>query len=216
MRPSWLLIILTSCFPCADSLAQIPAFPGAQGPGATATGGRGGDVYHVTTLDADKSGVVAGSLQHGINIAPSSGRTIVFDVGGTIYLDGLTANDRLRYGKANITIAGQTAPGPGITIAGTGSKWTGENIILRNITIRPNRNSNGTTHDAFDLQVKNSILDHVSATWHTDEGISITDSGVNSTVQYSLIGEGLNYAGHSYGSIVATEVDGTHYSFNHI
>jgi pectate lyase len=211
----WFLILVACCWQSAVSQAQIPAFPGAQGPGATASGGRGGDVYHVTTLDADRSGVVAGSLQHGINTAPGSGRTIVFDVGGTIYLDGLTANDRLRYGKANITIAGQTAPGPGITIAGTGTKWTGDNIILRNLTIRPNRNANGTTHDAFDLQVKNSILDHVSATWHTDEGISITDSGINSTVQYSLIGEGLNYAGHSYGAIIATEIDGTHFSYNH-
>ncbi|MCA9241698.1 MAG: hypothetical protein KDA37_15915, partial [Planctomycetales bacterium] len=135
--------------------------------------------------------------------------------GGTIYLDGLTANDRLRYGKANITIAGQTAPGPGITIAGTGTKWTGDNIVLRNITIRPNRNSNGTTHDAFDLQLKNSIVDHVSASWFTDEGISQTDAGVNSTIQYAVIAEGLNYAGHSYGSIISTEVDGTHLSFNH-
>ena len=193
----------------------IPAFSGASGPGGSATGGRGGDVYRVTTLDADKSGLVPGSLQYGINNAPVAGRTIVFDVGGTIYLDGLTANDRLRYGKANITVAGQTAPGAGITIAGTGTKWTGDNIVLRNITIRPNRNSSGTTHDAFDLQVKNSILDHVSATWHTDEGISITDAGANSTIQYSLVGEGLNYVGHSYGAIIATEVDGSNYSYNH-
>lgn len=195
--------------------AQIPAFPGAQGPGAIATGGRGGDVYHVTTLDPDKSGVLMGSLQYGINTAPSSGRTIVFDVGGTIYLAGQTANDTLRYGKANITIAGQTAPGPGITIAGTGTKWTGDNIILRNITIRPNRNSNGTTYDAFSLQLKNSIIDHVSASWFTDEGISQTDSGHTTTVQYALINEGLNYGGHSYGSIISTEVDGAQNSFNH-
>lgn len=215
MRAKSVLALVLLGLLSPPSRAQLPAFPGAQGPGATATGGRGGDVYHVTTLDADKNGTVVGSLQYGINNAPASGRTIVFDVGGTIYQDGLTSNDRLRYGKANITIAGQTAPGPGITIAGTGTKWTGENIILRNLTIRPNRNSNGTTHDAFDLQVKNSILDHVSATWHTDEGISITDSGINSTIQYSLIGEGLNYEGHSYGSIIATEINGTHYSFNH-
>lgn len=208
------VIALASLPPAADA-QTIPAFSGASGPGRSATGGRGGDVYHVTTLDPDKSGALPGSLQYGVNNAPASGRTIVFDVGGTIYLDGLTANDRLRYGKANITIAGQTAPGPGITIAGTGTKWTGENIILRNLTIRPNRNTNGTTHDAFDLQVKNSILDHVTATWFTDEGISQTDAGVNSTIQYAGISEGLNYAGHSYGSIIATEVDGAQVSFNH-
>jgi hypothetical protein len=194
---------------------QIPAFSGAQGPGAIATGGRGGDVYHVTTLDPDKSGVLEGSLQYGINTAPSSGRIIVFDVGGTIYLDGQTANDTLRYGKANITVAGQTAPGPGITIAGTGTKWTGTNIILRNITVRPRLNSNGTTYDAFSLQLKSSIVDHVSTTWFTDEGISQTDSGHTTTVQYALINEGLNYVGHSYGSIISTEVDGAENSYNH-
>lgn len=206
---------MTLWFAAIAAAQPIPAFSGATGPGASATGGRGGDVYHVTTLDPDKNGVLPGSLQYGVNSAPLSGRTIVFDVGGTIYLDGQSANDRLRYGKANITIAGQTAPGPGITIAGTGTKWTSDNLILRNITIRPNRNSAGVTHDAFDLQVKNSILDHVTATWFTDEGVSQTDSGVNSTVQYASISEGLNYAGHSYGSIIATEVDGTHVSFNH-
>lgn len=194
---------------------QLPAFPGAEGPGAIATGGRGGDVYHVTTLDPDKSGVLPGSLQYGINFAPSSGRTIVFDVGGTIHLAGQNANDTLRYGKANITIAGQTAPGPGITIAGTGTKWTGDNIILRNITIRPNRNSAGTTYDSFSLQLKNSIVDHVSASWFTDEGISQTDSGHTTTVQYALINEGLNYEGHSYGSIISTEVDGAENAFKH-
>src|SRR5262245_59422158 len=104
----YLLLAVLGTF-CAVQIAsaQIPAFPGAEGPGAKATGGRGGDVYHVTTLDADKNGVVPGSLQYGINNAPANGRTIVFDVGGTIYLGGLTANDTLRYGKANVTIAGQ-------------------------------------------------------------------------------------------------------------
>jgi len=197
----------------AASAQPIPAFPGAQGPGGSATGGRGGDVYHVTNLEADKDGVIPGSLMYGIKTAPASGRIIVFDVGGTIYWDGKTANDRLRPGSSNITIAGQTAPGPGITIVGTGTKWTGENVILRNISVRPGRND--ATHDAFDLQLRNSIVDHVSATWFTDEGISITDAGANTTVQYANISEGLHYDGHSYGSIISTEVDGTHYSFRH-
>ncbi len=195
------------------SAQSIPAFPGAQGPGGYAPGGRGGDVYHVTNLEADKDGVIPGSLMYGIKTAPSTGRIIVFDVGGTIYHDGTSANERLRPNRGNITIAGQTAPGPGITIAGTGTKWTGENVILRNISVRPGLTT--VTHDAFDLQLKNSIVDHVSASWFTDEGISITDAGENTTIQYANISEGLHYAGHSYGSIIATEVDGTHYSFRH-
>lgn len=198
--------------------AAIPAFPGAEGPGANATGGRGGDVYHVTNLEFDLNGVIPGSLMYGIKNAPSAGRIIVFDVGGTIYQDGGGAGWWFRSSKSNITIAGQTAPGPGITIAGVGTKWTGSNVILRNITVRPNKdpvNPSSYTYDAFSLQLKNSIVDHVTATWYTDEGISLTDAGENTTVQYALIGEGLNYNGHSYGSIIATEVDGTCYSYHH-
>ncbi len=197
----------------AQPAAPIPAFPGATGPGAIATGGRGGDVYHVTRLDADRDGVLPGSLQYGINSTPSTGRTIVFDVGGTIYLAGQTANDTIRYNKGEFTLAGQTAPGPGITIAGTGTKWVGTNVIARNITIIPNKQP--VTYDAFSLQVKNSIFDHVSAIWFTDEGISISDRGETTTVQYANISEGLNYGGHSFGSIITTEMDGTRYSFNH-
>lgn len=213
-----LCVAVLSVFGVSTCWAQLPAFSGAEGPGATASGGRGGDVYHVTNLEFDLDGVIPGSLRYGLNTAPSSGRTIVFDVGGTIFENGGGPNHWLRVSKSNITVAGQTAPGLGITIAGVGTKWTGDNNILRNFTVRPNKdpvNPNNYTYDAFSLQVKNSIVDHVSASWYTDEGISITDSGANSTVQYATLGEGLTYDGHAFGSIIATETDGTHYSYNH-
>lgn len=199
-------------------VAQIPAFSGAEGPGALATGGRGGDVYHVTNLEFDKDGVIPGSLKYGINQAPSTGRTIVFDVGGTIYHDGGGSNWWFRSGKSNITIAGQTAPGAGITIAGVGSKWTGDNIILRNITVRPNKDSgnpNNFTYDGIATQATNSIIDHVSVSWYTDEGVSATDAVNNTTVQYAMIAEGLNYNGHSYGSIINTNNNGAPLSYHH-
>lgn len=196
----------------------IPAFPGATGPGAVADGGRGGDVYHVTNLTADHAGAVPGSLMYGVKNAPGAGRTIVFDVGGTIYYPGGSgSDDTLRFNWGNITIAGQTAPGPGITIAGTGTKWTGTDVILRNIAVRPNKSSkpDTVTYDSFSLQLKSSIVDHVSATWFTDEGISETDAGSNTTVQYAVIADGLNYNGHAFGSIISTENATTEYSFNH-
>ena len=84
--------------------AQIPAFPGAEGYGAYAKGGRGGDVYHVTNLNT--SGV--GSFADAIATVPVLGRTIVFDVSGHIHINKTTLS------KSNVTIAGQTAPGDGI------------------------------------------------------------------------------------------------------
>lgn len=66
--------------------AQIPAFPGAEGPGGDASGGRGGDVYHVTNLLDDHDGTIPGSLRYGLQTAPAAGRTIVFDLGGTLNL----------------------------------------------------------------------------------------------------------------------------------
>ncbi len=198
--------------------AQIPAFPGATGPGMVATGGRGGDVYHVTRLDADLAGALPGSFLYGAKNAPAAGRTIVFDVGGTIYLAGGTGNDdTLRFNWGNITVAGQTAPSPGITIAGTGTKWTGTDVVLRNIAVRPNKSSKPDTvfYDSFSMQLQSSIVDHVSATWFTDEGVSETDAGANSTIQYAIVGDGLNYKAHAFGAIVSTEHPTTEYSYNH-
>lgn len=197
--------------------AQIPAFSGAEGPGATASGGRGGDVYHVTSLAFDKDGVTPGTFKYGINTAPATGRTIVFDVGGTIFQNGGGSNWWFRSGSSNITIAAQTAPG-GITIAGTGTKFTGNNIILRNLTVRSNQdpvNPTSFTYDGVSTQATNSILDHLTVTWASDEGISATDAVNNTTVQYSLIGEGLNYNGHSYGSIINTQNSNAPIGYHH-
>ncbi len=104
-----LALILTLCSQ-PTLQAQLAAFPGAEGVAKNITGGRGGDVYKVTNLK--DSG--AGSFRIGIHNAPTSGRTIVFDVAGTINLaSSLDFN-----GKDNITVAGQTAPGGGITLSG--------------------------------------------------------------------------------------------------
>ena len=136
----------------------IPAFPGADGAGMYASGGRGGVVYHVTRLDGEINGNrnVAGTLAYGLNDANfpgNSARTIVFDVGGTIFLgqkgsnEGWDTQDPVSAGttgnQSSITIAGQTAPG-GITIAGGGLKLNGNNIIVRNVTIAPGYGQRGT------------------------------------------------------------------------
>lgn len=215
----WFLLVLTVALPLRGQ--SPPAFPGAEGPGADASGGRVGDLYHVTNLQDDHDGTIPGSLRYGLNTAPAAGRTIVFDVGGTINLVPdvhQSTHTWLRSGNNNITIAGQTAPGPGITIAGQGAKFSGNNWILRNVKFRPGMDQTRpgvATNDGISNNLQNSIIDHVSISWADDEGLSSTDAVVNSTVQYSIIGEGLNYNDHSYGSLISSEVNDAQLSYHH-
>jgi hypothetical protein len=137
------------------------AFPGAEGFGRFAVGGRGGDVYHVTTLNDDGPG----SLRQGIKSATGP-RTIVFDLSGTIQL-----KSELRITQSCLTIAGQTAPGDGITLRDQTVSLKGcHDIILRYLRLRlgdQNKKPGGydtlTTDDIADV-----ILDHVSLSWAID------------------------------------------------
>lgn len=142
--------------------AQLPAFPGAEGFGAYASGGRSGDVYHVTSLSGNPA--TPGSLGYGLNTAPATGRTIVFDVSGNIPLQ---PNYSVR--QPNLTIAGQTAPGDGVAIIG-GPFWIEKtNVIVRHIGFR-----NGVNADCLDMS-SNSVdivLDHIDVLFGTDENFS--------------------------------------------
>ena len=143
--------------------AQTVAFPGALGFGSIATGGRNGTVYHVTTL-ADSG---PGSFRDAVS---SSGRTIVFDVGGYIALNSAVAC------KGNLTIAGQTAPGGGIGFKGGEISFAGQgNIIMRHVRIRPGSDTASSNDDALSLyQAKNAIFDHCSiefAPWNNIDGV---------------------------------------------
>lgn len=182
-----------------NALAQTVAFPGAEGCGRFASGGRGGDVYYVTNLNDDGPG----SLRYGIANAPSSGRTILFKVSGTIEL----ASD-LTISKPNITIAGQTAPGDGITLKRRTFQLSGtRNVIVRYIRVRPGDVDTNFQGDAvWVYKSTNVILDHLSASWSVDECLSVTYS-TNVTVQWSLISESLNNSqhekgAHGYGSLL--------------
>ncbi len=202
------LVGIAAIVALASSAAAIPAFPGAEGAGAVATGGRNyTQIYHVTNLDNDGPGSFRDAISTG-------NRTVVFDVGGTINL--IPSPDHwLRTGADNITIAGQTAPGEGIFLHGQGVKFTGDNVVLRNIHFRPAEDPSGRTKDAIWFRPTNGIADHCSAEWATDEGISTSDDGANVTVQYSIIAEGLNYDGHSYGSLIGVDVNNTVISYHH-
>jgi hypothetical protein len=164
--------------------AQIVAFPGAQGFGAYATGGRGGDVYHVTNLKANGEG----SLRHGVETAPTTGRTIVFAVSGYIPLPG----KNLRLVQNKITIAGQTAPGDGIGLRDGTLRITGNNTIIRNLRIRHGRNGAGGDCLNVDSSANDSIVDHVTMQFSTDENISFFKSALDRfTMQNSVSAWGL-------------------------
>ncbi len=166
-----------------------PAFPGAQGFGAVATGGRGGQVIKVTTLNATGPG----SLQAALHT--TGPRIIVFTVSGVIEGDITIEN-------GDVTIAGQTAPGGGITIGGRlfGRYDYGVgNIIIRHVRVRPTYDGgNGDQFDGIQLS-RNSqvILDHVSVSWGVDETVDMYEAQ-EITVQYSTIAEG-GTVGHSEG-----------------
>ncbi|MCL1941929.1 MAG: pectate lyase, partial [Candidatus Azobacteroides sp.] len=134
--------------------AQTPAFPGAEGHGRYTTGGRGGSVVRVTTLEDNASGqsVVNGSLRWALQQA--SPKTIVFDVSGTIHL-----KQTLKTARDNITIAGQTAPGNGICIAGYDFTINSNNVIIRFVRFRPGDESGGEPDGLGGMDKKNIIID---------------------------------------------------------
>ena len=162
--------------------AQL-AFPGAEGYGRFAVGGRGGKVIEVTNLNDDGPG----SLRDAVNqeIGP---RTIVFNVSGNIKLAS-----RLVVNQPYITIAGQTAPGEGITLSRAPIGLTGNDGVVRFLKVRI---GGGTTFDGMGLTGANySIIDHCSISWTIDESFS-SRGAHHITLQRTLISEALNVAGH--------------------
>jgi hypothetical protein len=259
--------------------SRLPAFPGAEGAGAFATGGRGGEVYIVTNLNAKGPG----SLQDAVS-APN--RFVVFAVSGVI--DLLQKNNSLKksgrevqvsveerikqiYDEAkkngrdekwiekkierakdrntldeekkeksefsggqilvkypNITIAGQTAPGEGITLIHGSLSIQASNVIVRNIRVRRGFIGEGQSGDGITVKgdketLHDIIIDHCSSAWTTDENITMTGNVTNGTVQYSIAAEGCDYYNfgqtpprHSEGSLFGSSVPGGVVSFHHI
>ena len=164
---------------CAQANSQQLAFPGAEGFGAYATGGRGGTVVHVTNLNASGPGSLADAVSQ-------PNRTVVFDVGGVIDITGqhLTI-------ASNLTIAGQTAPGEGITIyGGRVIMSNSSNVIMRYIRMR---GSISMPEDKCTLTMDycdNVILDHCSISWGRWDNVHIKDAN-NITYQNCIISEGI-------------------------
>lgn len=171
---------------------RMLAFPGAEGHGRFARGGRGGRVVHVTSLADYITGEtpIPGTLRHAIE-QETGPRVIVFDVGGLI-----TVRQRLTLSSPYVTIAGQTAPGKGLCLAGWPLGLSGaRDAVVRHFRNRPG-NISGQTIDGGGLAgCDHSIMDHCSISWSIDEGFS-SRNAKNITLQNTLISEALNIAGH--------------------
>ena len=194
----------------SGSLLHSKLFFLAQGYGAYAVGGRGGDVYHVTTLadydEATEAGI-PGSLRYGIKTA-NGPRTIVFDVSGYIDL-----KYRLVITADNLTIAGQTAPGDGITIRKHDIRlFNANDVIIRYLRVRTGKYFTGDQFESPagypDLDClsieggQDIILDHISSSWSLDECMSIVGPAKDITVQWCILSEPLNYNEHSKCSLL--------------
>lgn len=200
---------LKACEPIPSGM-QL-AFPGAEGFGRYARGGRGGSVCHVTTLDDSGPGSLRDCVSQGE-------RTVVFDVAGWITLSkdlGITAS--------NLTIAGQSAPGGGIGIRGMKLSLGGSHIVLRFVRVRRGTVTTTARNDAMAISSKasNVIVDHCSVGFGTDENLSMPgDEGVGPrelTLQWSVVAWGLQRNNHSAGSLLTASNTTLHhnvYAFN--
>ena len=200
-----LLLILAIAIPTLI-FAQAPAFPGAEGHGRYVTGGRGGKVVHVTNLN-DKG---TGSLRTAVS--GSDKKIVVFDVAGVIALES-----DLSIGN-NTTIAGQTAPYPGITIRYRTVR-PGANNIIRFIRIRrgQERDVNDGADAIWQREKTGIMIDHCSFSWCIDEVASFYDNN-NFTMQWCTIAESLTNAGHNkgahgYGGIWGGKLASFHHNF---
>jgi hypothetical protein len=186
--------------------ASIPAFPGAEGGGAYSFGGRGGKVYVVTTLADRGPGSFREACEQG------GARIVVFNVAGIIRLESPVVI-RAPY----ITIAGQTAPGDGVCIAGESLWIDTHDVVIRFMRFRRGETEVTRRDDALGGNgVGNIIIDHVSASWGLDENMSmyrhVYDKGdgskpeklptVNVTIQNSIFSEALDTYNHSFGSTI--------------
>jgi hypothetical protein len=186
-----LLFLLSPIIGFENGFAQQLAFPTAEGSARFATGGRGGTVYEVTNLSNNGPG----SLVDAVSVGH---RTIVFCVSGTIELGSVILKP-----KSYTTIAGQTAPGDGICIKGRISIGAVSHVIIRSIRVRVDAGAANSSGDAIDIdQGTNIIIDHVSASYSRDEGISCQETSDKITVQWCIISEALTFESHSYGSLV--------------
>lgn len=188
-------VLILFCTIVYSLSAQLIAFPGAEGFGKFAKGARASanpTVYHVTNLNDSGTG----SFRDAVS---ASNRIVVFDVAGVIKITSRIVV------SSNIYIAGQTAPGEGITVYGNGFSYSGaDNIICRYLRMRMGAIGESGKDACGIADGSNMIFDHVSVSWGRDETFSVSGSTcINITIQNSVIAQGL--LGHSAGGLIQTD-----------
>lgn len=211
--PAVLLLLTAWGFAPAAQSGETLAFPGAVGWAATTPGGRGGRILRITRLDGSGPGSLRAALE------TSGPRIIVFEVGGVIDLEGST----LEITEPFVTIAGQTAPSPGITLIRGGIDIATHDVVVQHIRIRPGEagsepptgwGEGGWGEDGISTaSARNVIVDHCSLTWATDENLSASGPRFTGddpddwrrgtshriTFSHNIIAEGLAYSHHNKG-----------------
>ncbi len=187
---TFIIVLLAFVILFTDVFADVPAFPGAEGFGATTVGGRGGTVIKVTNTNDSGTGSLRAAVE------ASGARIVVFTVGGTISLQSA-----LHITNPYLTIAGQTAPGGGICLKDGSSGQTlrieTHDVIVRSLRIRP-----GPSDQRDGVWINggyNIIFDHCSVSWGVDENFTASYDAHDITIQWCIISQALRDAGHSKG-----------------
>src|SRR5690606_18198669 len=183
---------------CATPARAVPVIPGAAGHGIETPAGRGGTVYKVTNLNEEGPGSL------GACVAATGPRVCVFEVSGTIRL-----TKDLKIKNPNITIAGQTAPSPGIMLRGAGLWIMTSDVLVHHLRLRPGDDPGGPPPDnrgaliidaPADKPVGNIVIDHCSFQWGIDENASAYWNWRTITFSNNIFAEALNESLHSKGA----------------
>lgn len=216
MRKITYLLILILFNSTITLSAQQSAFPGAEGWGRYATGGRAVDekgsvVKYVTRLDdCTDDNLVEGTLRWALRSGDDTPRTVLFAVSGTIKL-----TSRLKFAHPNVTMTGQSAPGGGVCISGANIYVCKDNVIIRHLRFRAGDEA-GSNYSAIDIEnTKHVIIDHCSFSWSMEENVTMYDND-STTMQWCILSEPLYYSRHKKGVRgYGSQWGGEHSSFHH-
>jgi len=212
-RPSWskvtglILALACAALPADLPAAVVPAFPGAEGAGALARGGRGGRVLTVTNLNDSGPGSLRAAVE------ARGPRTVVFAVAGTIELASTLAIT-----EPFLTLAGQTAPGGGMCLKNYDCTVAADHVVIRFLRVRPGDEAKKPV-DGFSVGEGSHhvIIDHCSVSWSVDEALSVSGGDIgNITIQWCLIAESLSRSvhhkgPHGYGALIRADGDVTYH-----